>query len=225
MSDATAAGRSTLADELAARIEQRIGAGELAAGSWLRQQSLAAEYGVSRTPVREALRKLQAGGRVELRAHRGARVRGPTPREIREAYAVRAELEGLAAELAASWIREEQLARLREAVGRFGRVGPDGSADWARANDLFHEAVLEAAGNERLRLSVADLHRAFPRPLTWAALGGDARLLAENAAEHRAILDALERRDGSGARRAMKGHVRRAGELIARALERTSATG
>ena len=70
--------------------------GEIPVGSWLRQERLAAEYGVSRTPIREAIRKLQASGAVEMVPHRGALVRGPSLRDILESYMVRAELEGFA---------------------------------------------------------------------------------------------------------------------------------
>ena len=91
-----------LVDELAATIQARVLNGEIPTGTRLRQESLAAEFGVSRTPVREALRKLQANGIVEVQPHRGALVRRPSAREVREAYEVRAELEGLAASLAAS---------------------------------------------------------------------------------------------------------------------------
>ena len=109
-------GDPALVDRLAATIRSRVLAGEIPTGSWLRQESLAAQFGVSRTPVREALRKLQATGLVQLEPNRGAVVRGLTEREIREAYEVRAELEGLAAELACERIREPELERLREAV-------------------------------------------------------------------------------------------------------------
>ena len=87
--------------------------GEIPVGARLRQEHLAAEYAVSRTPVREALRKLQATGTVLLRPNQGAIVRGPTVRDIREAYEVRAELEALAAELAASWITGAETMRPR----------------------------------------------------------------------------------------------------------------
>jgi DNA-binding GntR family transcriptional regulator len=111
---------------------------------------------VSRTPVREALRNLQASGIVELVPQRGALVRGPTARETREAYLVRADLEGLAAALAAQWIRDDQLERLREAEELFRRSVEELAArrraravdetepsdePWFWANTLFHEVV------------------------------------------------------------------------------------
>ncbi len=111
--------RSALVDKLAATLQARMLSGELVSGTRLRQEALAEEFGVSRTPIREALRKLQASGLVELQTDRGALVRGPSAREIRDAYEVRAELEGLAAELAAQRIQQAQLDGLHEAQSEF----------------------------------------------------------------------------------------------------------
>jgi DNA-binding GntR family transcriptional regulator len=218
---------SPLVDRLAGAIQTRVLSGDVPVGSRLRQEALAEEFGVSRTPVREALRKLQASGLVELLPNRGAIVRGPSAREIREAYEVRAELEGLAAELAAGRISDRDLLRLREAQALFRRSvetliarrarRPQPWKDesvWVQANDLFHQAILDAAGNERLSDTIADLHRSFPRDLTWAALSQSSRLLEENVEQHEAILEAIERRDPVEARQRMIEHVRSAGELV-----------
>jgi DNA-binding GntR family transcriptional regulator len=214
-------------ERLAGAIQAQVLSGAMPIGTRLRQEALAAEFGVSRTPVREALRQLQATGLVELLPNRGAVVRGPSAREIREAYEVRAELEGLAAELAAGRISDSELARLREAQALFrksvktliarrtGRpaLWKDESV-WVRANDLFHQAILDAAANGRLNDTIADLHRSFPRDLTWAALSRSSRLLEQNVEQHEAILAAIEQRDPAEARRRMIEHVRSAGELV-----------
>ena len=218
---------SPLVDRLAGAIQTRVLSGDVPVGSRLRQEALAEEFGVSRTPVREALRKLQATGLVELLPNRGAVVRGPSAREIREAYEVRAELEGLAAELAAGRISDRDLLRLREAQALFRKSvetliarrarRPQPWKDesvWVQANDLFHQAILDAAGNERLSDTIADLHRSFPRDLTWVALSQSSRLLEENVEQHEAILEAIERRDPVEARQRMIEHVRSAGELV-----------
>lgn len=225
-------------DEVAARIQARILTGELPTGSRIRQEGLASEFGISRTPVREALRKLQAAGLVELALHRGAVVRGPSVREIRDAYLVRAELEGMAAELAAGWITDVQLERLhsaeklferavRELVGkrRRGQTLPHDvhsaeNSSWMQANDLFHEVVHEAAGNSCLIEVLSSLHKHFPRNLTWTALSADSRLLSENAVQHRLIREAIESRDPAGARSLMTAHVQQAGALIVATFER-----
>lgn len=224
---------SALVDRLAAAIQGQILGGSIPVGSRLRQEALAEEFDVSRTPVREALRKLQATGIVELLPNRGAVVRGPSARDIREAYEVRAELEGLAAELAAGLISDRDLRRLRDAedlfrrsvtslVERRRRTEPNWSdaSSWVQANDLFHQAIQDAAANRRLAATIADLHRSFPRDLTWAALVGNSRLLEENIRQHAGILDAIEQHDRAEARRRMVEHVRSAGELVTRHFER-----
>ena len=142
-------------------MQARVLSGEIVRGTRLPQEALAAEFGVSRTPVREALRKLQASGVVEVLPNRGAVVRGPSAREIRESYEVRTELEGLAAELATARMGDAPVLGLREAEELFrtsvGQLvaGPRRSGNdvpwdehdaWVRANDRFHQAILEAAG-------------------------------------------------------------------------------
>lgn len=217
---------SALVDEVTDHIRAGIMGGRLPVGTRLPQATLAAELGLSRTPVREALRRLQAEGVVEIIPNRGAIVRGLTPRDIREAYQVRAELEGLAAELAAQWIKEDELRQLAEAAELFRtcarRTDDDGdplTAEWAKANNMFHEIVQRAARNEQLRRTIVGLHRSFPRSLTGTALSRDRRLLEPNIAEHERILRAIEARDGAEARRAMTDHVRRSGELVAMQFE------
>ena len=120
--------RRGVVDDLATAIQTRIVTGEIPPGARLRQEQLAAEYKLSRTPIREALRKLQAEGTVELVPNQGAVVRGPTVRDVREGYEVRAELEGMAAALAATWITDEHLNELREAEELFRRAIEDSPA-------------------------------------------------------------------------------------------------
>jgi DNA-binding GntR family transcriptional regulator len=193
----------SLVDGIAAAIQGRVLNGAIARGSRLRQEMLAAEFGVSRTPVREALRKLQASGIVELATTR---------------------------------IGDDGLQRLREAqtlfrravqtlvVARRRRRGREPSWDdesaWVRANDVFHLAILDAAGNARLKATIADLHQSFPRDLTWAALSRSSRLLEENVGQHEAVLAAIEQGDAAAARRRMVEHIRAAGELVTLHFER-----
>jgi DNA-binding GntR family transcriptional regulator len=224
------ADREALVNSLAARIQLGILTSEFPVGGRLRQEQLAERFNVSRTPIREALRMLQARGLVVLIPNRGAIVRMPTTKEIRDAYAIRAELEGLGAQIAATRARGEELEKLAEAERLFrnsvseymsassSNETPDLS--WMQANDLFHEAILDAAGNERLHRIIHDLHLSFPRNLTWSALSEEPTLIEDNVNQHRRILTAIERREPEAARRWMTDHVQRAGELVAVWFER-----
>jgi DNA-binding GntR family transcriptional regulator len=216
-----------LVDDVAERIHASIRSGDFPIGTWLRQEALATAFGVSRTPIREALRKLQADRVVEVFPHRGALVRGPTAAELREAYQIRGELEGLAAELAATRITEDQLRRLRDAEGTLAASfetllavatsGADGirSGPWDLADLAFRDVLLEAAGVERLARMVTDMRDAFPRNLTWAALAEEPSLLDENLAQRARVRAAIERGDAQAARRWMGDHCRRTGALVA----------
>lgn len=231
--------RRALVDKLAAQLQARVLDGDLPPGTRLRQEALAAEFGVSRTPIREALRKLQASGLVDLRPNRGALVRGLTPREIRDAYAVRAELEGLAAELAALRIQQTQIERLHRAQAQFReslsrmrngarngrrRLSERDIEAWGSANDEFHQVIQEAAGNEVLVATLRHLHRSFPRGLSRLVLRESTSLLAANVAEHEAILEAIERNDSAAARALMQQHVIRAGTLVTVRFEERATT-
>jgi DNA-binding GntR family transcriptional regulator len=231
--------RRALVDKLALELQARVLDGDLLPGTRLRQEALAEEFGVSRTPIREALRKLQASGLVELRPNRGALVRGLTPREISDAYAVRAELEGLAAEVAALRIDQAQLERLHRAQGHFReslarmrggtrngrrRLSERDIETWGSANDDFHQTIQSAAGNEVLASTLRHLHRSFPRGLSRLVLRESTSLLEVNVGEHQAVLDAIEHRDPAAARALMQQHVIRAGALVTLRFEERAAS-
>jgi DNA-binding GntR family transcriptional regulator len=222
-----------LVDAIAQAIQTEVLSGALPSGTRLRQEALAERFGVSRTPVREALRKLEAARVVVSLPRRGVIVHAPSPKEIRDGYLVRADLEGLAAELAARWIHDEQLNELKRAEDLFrssvhqfvaakgvSEQVPSEDLDWVRANDLFHDVVQQAANNDLLRKMISDLHKVFPRRLTWLALSRDSHLLDSNVVQHQQIREAIERRDSLAARALMTSHVQRAGELVVMSIER-----
>ena len=219
---------TSLTDWLVDELQRRIFSGELPVGTWLRHAALAEDFGVSRTPVREALRVLGAQGIVTIVQNRGARVNGHSGRDIRELGAVRAQLEGFAAELAAEHISDEQLARMHEACERFKHdiTGPPADESghgpavrWAEANHAFHSVILEASGNRQLTLSLADINRRLPRNSAYAAYSGSTRLLQQNAREHQAIADAIAGGDARRARAAMVRHINSSAEAMARWTE------
>jgi DNA-binding GntR family transcriptional regulator len=220
---------ATLVDEIAASIRGRIMNGDFPIGSPLRQATLAAEFGVSRTPVREALRQLQSGGLITISANRGAIVRVPAPWEVRQAYEVRAELEAMAARRAATRITGEQLAELRKANDVLrraldGRAAKRGRVATSAANDAFHTTIGAAAANPWLGTMVARINESFPRNVSSLVLADDERHRDENTRQHDAIIAALT--DGKAERAAdlMREHVVCSGEHVAAWYEHRSQT-
>lgn len=218
---------TSLADEIAFRLQAAIIDGTFPAGTHLRQEEICQRFRVSRTPVREALRKLQAQNLILMTPNKGATVRFPTRAEIQEIYVMRAELEGFACELAAvAEIPETAFRRLEDAQIMVERATADLEQrptdvergyyfiPLIRANDLFHAVVHELAGNELLRTTINDLQNAFPKDLVWRAM----RSLNENRdfviSEHEAVLEAFRRHDRGQARRTMADHVTHAGDVL-----------
>jgi DNA-binding GntR family transcriptional regulator len=227
---------STKADDLAALIEEAIVSGELAPGSVLRQEQLSERFGVSRTPVREALRRLAALGLVSFVPNRGVRVRTLSREELYEAFLVRAELESLATQLAAQKITAEGLAELGEAERRFERLvralrarepGADRrelTADWVRANHAFHDVIYRIADVPYIEQVAKAARRTFSGPAVWAP--GDEsvdRLYERNVEEHRAIRQALAAGSPTGARELAREHVLNSFELLTTILEHVGA--
>jgi DNA-binding GntR family transcriptional regulator len=230
--DAPSLSPVSLADGIAYRLQRDILEGRIALGDHLAQDELCARFGVSRTPIREALMKLEASRLVALRPNRGAVVRTPDRREVQEVYELRAELEGFAAERAASRIdraRLRRLDRLQEDLSETVHAGPTQvagcdemifSTEIGAANDAFHDLILEVADNDTLRQDVRRLRGRFPKDYVTDAAGGAKDLRALNVTEHDAIRTSVAAGDGSAARRAMTGHVAHAGRLLIEHLDR-----
>ena len=210
--------------ELAGEIANAIMVGEFPPGSWLRQETLAKRFGTSRQPVREALRRLEVTGMVELFRHRGARVLGPDPGSIRDAYLIRAQLESLAARLAASALSERQLDELAAIFETFrseivrdfeaGGAQPDAREEWIAAHNRFHELILDAAGNDRLSHMVRTLNVTLPRNVTTEVIE-DRAALEDNIRQHDLVLQTLRLRSEQLAAEAMEEHIRSSGTVIA----------
>jgi DNA-binding GntR family transcriptional regulator len=154
--------------------------GEIPIGAQLRQAELAKTLGVSRTPVREALRQLQTGGLIEVVPNRGAVVRVPAPWDVRETYEVRAELEGLACERAVSRITRDGLDELRAANEELRPGGDPADGSSTQANDRFHTLIHEVAGNERLARVIKEINEAFPRNVSALVLQDNPRHREDN---------------------------------------------
>jgi DNA-binding GntR family transcriptional regulator len=203
-------------------IREAILDGELPAGTRLKEDELAARLEVSRTPVREALRRLEVEGLVVHEAKRGAAVRSYSAEELDDMYRLRALLEGYAARRAAERMTPEVLEQLRASCRRFERLTARRGAsirDLARENMIFHECVLLAAGDERL----ADMTRSVIHlPLVYRAyvwFTDDEKQASVDG--HERVVDALAAGDADAAAKLMEEHVLRAREGLARALQQS----
>ncbi|MBL6615372.1 MAG: GntR family transcriptional regulator [Reyranella sp.] len=175
--------------------------GAIAAGEPVTERLIAARLGMSRTPVREAVRRLEGEGTLE-RQRSGALVVRPYSMEtFLHALAVRRLLEGEAARLAAGKIEPTVLAEMRERIGRLRREGLGGTA---RQDDRdFHGAIAQASGNPVLASTIGDLRKRT----AMFRLGRLPERLDQVCDEHLAIVDALAGGDGDTARTVMQRHI------------------
>jgi DNA-binding GntR family transcriptional regulator len=179
-------------DLVAALLRELVITGELAAGEQLRQRDLAQRFGVSQTPVREAMRRLESEGLLICDTHRGFTVVPPDDGRIEENFQIRAALESLGASLAARKIDAQGLARLHDLNDKMRALADDDPA-YAELNREFHFTVYEYAHSPLLlslmRLLWASLH---PGPRV-------SRTHAESARQHDEILSALAEGDAAAA--------------------------
>ena len=227
---------STKADDIAVLIEEAIVSGELEPGSVLRQEQLSERFGVSRTPVREALRRLAALGLVSFVPNRGVRVRTLSHDELEQAFLVRAELEALVTEIAAPKLDDDALVELHACEQRFARLTkelrsrePGGDrrslmANWMRANHAFHDVIYRAADVPYIETIAKSARRTFSGPAVWAPVDEELdRLYARNQAEHAAIRQALAAGSVAGARELAHEHVMHSFALLMSILEHVGA--
>ena len=204
-----------LYEQVAERLRARIYAHELAPGSWVDEQALADEFGISRTPMREALKVLASEGLVVLKPRRGCYVAEMSERDVDEIFPVLALLEGRVAEEAACRLTNTDFARLEKIHADLERHVAANDADrFFQTNQLFHNTLQELAGNRWLTQIIADT-RKFLNLTRRDSLRLDGRL-KQSAAEHRDIMAALKARDGAGAARHMHGHIMSGRDALAR---------
>jgi len=197
---------ASVVDQVYEAIRERITSGSLARGARVHQEDLAEELGVSRTPVREALRRLAAEGLVEMRTNRGARVADVDQAGMRVSYEARTVIEPGAARLAAGQRVEAPLARMRAALAAQRRSVRNVQRSF-EANREFHLALAAASGNEFLSQFAERL---------WVARIGETiyerqvetqeRMLLD-VREHEQILEAIEAGDGRRAESLTRRHL------------------
>ncbi len=194
----------------------------------LRQEQVSQRFEVSRTPVREALRRLAATGLVSFVPNRGVRVRSIDRGALHEAFLIRAELEGLATGLATPRMTAADLEALAEAEGRFAeltaelldrrhrnRERANLMSDWMRANHGFHNVIYAAADAPLLEQMAKSARRSFVGQAVWRLGGAELDALYEqNVRQHRAIRDAIAAGSSAGARALAHEHVLHSGRLL-----------
>jgi DNA-binding GntR family transcriptional regulator len=212
---------------LVQHLRELVLSGAVKPGEWLRQEKFAQQYGVSQTPVREALKQLCAEGVLEHVPYRGIRVVEITLTDVNDLYECRTFIEGMAARYAASNISEPQLAQLRDLFARMQqRLGPRYIAEYRELNRAFHRVIFDASGRSLLVRTLAQMWASFPSML-WSNFSQTAPAPLPgrdktDVQEHGAILAALEARHPDDAERSMRAHIQHAKQLLLGAIDQCS---
>lgn len=203
--------------ELAYRsIREQILSGEQRGGEWLRESDLAASIGVSRTPVREALRRLAAEGLVRHERNRGVHVQSWTLKDLADVYALRSLIEPWACGMAAAGGAADvdllqQLADDMTAAAALPRPDLDALTE---LNSRFHSAILEASGNDRIRTLLASL---VQMPLVWRTFSHyTPEELRRSLTHHHELVDAMRAGNATWAESVMRAHIQSAWTSVRR---------
>ena len=208
----------SLEEQVYARLEEDILSGALPKGQILTECELAAMLGVSRTPVRGALRRLTEEGLVAMPTNKRATVVGISIDDLIDTYQIRTRLEGLSSRLAAERMSDEEKAKLTEFVELSEYYLSKKDTERLRELDTqFHSIIYKASGNRMLCKTLSELHRNITR-YRKISLGVPGRL-ESSVAEHREILGAILSGDGKLADELTSRHVERALENLAKTIK------
>ncbi|GAA2803635.1 FCD domain-containing protein [Kribbella solani] len=198
-----------LREQVLAELRRRIVDGEYEQGERLTETRLADDFGVSRNPVREALRVVEAEGFVQILPRRGAVVATLDETAVRDLFAVRQQLETLAAGLAAERATADGIAELRRLIEAANAATEAADFDRvAELNSAFHRTVIEISGNRWLHsISAAMYHHVH-----WVFRVGAAQRAPHSSGEHVRLVDAIEAGDATAASAAARLHVEAAAE-------------
>lgn len=200
-------------------LREAILLGRLRPGERLMELQLADEMGVSRTPVREAIRKLELDGFVVMIPRKGAYVAGITIKDIADVFEVRAALEGLAAGLAAERITDNELDQLERALVhvRDFQIGSD-IGGFAEGDTAFHDIIYQASRNQQLVQIITHLREHIQRfRRTSLSQPGRTKIALD---EHRAIVEAIAERDTEQARILAREHIENAEQILLSAVRK-----
>jgi DNA-binding GntR family transcriptional regulator len=189
--------------EVAELLRQRIFRRELEPGSWIDEMKLAEEYGISRTPLREALKVLAAEGLVTMKVRRGAYVTEVSEQDLAEVYHLLSLLESDAAGVVARKATDAQLRELKALHAELEAATRNRDKFFA-VNERFHMRLLDIAGNRWRNQMVADLRKVMKLNRHNSLL--KAGRIQESLDEHRAVMEAITRRDAEAAMQRMQEH-------------------
>jgi DNA-binding GntR family transcriptional regulator len=192
-----------LYQEVAERLRQRIFNRELTPGCWIDELKLAKEYGISRTPLREALKVLATEGLVTMKVRRGAYVTEVSERDLTDVYHLLALLESDAAGVVASQATDTQLKEL-QTLHRELEKSVGNREKFFQINERFHMRLLEIADNRWRDQMVADLRKVMKLNRHNSLLKSGR--IQESLAEHQALVNALQTRDVNASAQAMQTH-------------------
>ena len=196
-----------LYEEVAELLREKIFNHQLAAGAWIDELKIAAEYGISRTPLREALKVLATEGLVTMKVRRGAYVTEVNDQDLSDVFHLMALLEADAARTVAQTATDQQLKELETLHQQLEKSTKD-QKDHIRfftLNEAFHTKLLEVANNRWAGQMVADLRKVMK--LNRAESLTKPGRIAESLAEHAVIMAALKKRDAAAAHAAMQAHI------------------
>ncbi len=188
----------TLREKILEKIREDILKGNLRPGEKVAEPELAANFGISRTPIREAFRQLESEGYLTVIPRKGAVVASLSERDVAEFYAIKSILEGYAARIAAERLSEKDLERLEAINERLEKLAKEGDVKtFFRVHNEFHELFIKAAGNDKLGDLITQLVMKFNRPrLASLSLPGRMEISVQ---EHRKIIEAFRHKDGEKA--------------------------
>ncbi|AMO24851.1 GntR family transcriptional regulator [Ramlibacter solisilvae] len=212
MASAVSLAPRALYEEVAELLRQRIFQRELQPGSWIDEIKIAQEFGISRTPLREALKVLAAEGLVTMKVRRGAYVTEVSESDLADVYHLLSLLESDAAGVVAQRATPSQLEELQALHQELESAGANRDKFFA-LNERFHMRILEIAGNRWRDQMVADLRKVMKLNRHNSLLKSGR--VEESMLEHRAIMDALVRRDARSAVKRMQEHFRNGLEAAA----------
>jgi DNA-binding GntR family transcriptional regulator len=198
-----------LYEQVAESLRQRIFSRELVPGSWIDELKIAEAYGISRTPLREALKVLAAEGLVTMKVRRGAYVTEVSEQDLAEVYHLLSLLESDAAGMVAAHATASQMEDLQALHTQLEAAATPGQQDreqFFRINEQFHMRLLDIANNRWSRQMVADLRKVMKLNRHNSLLKSGR--IEESLEEHRLIMAALAQRDASAAMARMRAHFR-----------------